>query len=160
MMRPPYPLTRLILSAMIASTLSFSAVARQEEKVAKKDVPAAVIAAFEKAYPKATIRGYAREKEGGKLFYEIESVEGKVTRDILYNPDGSVAEIEEGIATSDLPQSAQEAIRKQYPKATVRKAERITHNSKIGYEVKLKQGKQAIELVFVSSGKMLKSTAK
>jgi len=149
---------------LVIATVSLAALstAAQESKVAEKDVPAAVIAAFKAAYPSATIKGYAREKEHGKVFYEIESKDGETGRDVLYNPDGSVAEIEETIAAGDLPAGAQELIRSRYPGAVVTKAEKsIEKNAsgdKIGYEVVAKQGKKRITLEFDSDGK-LKSKA-
>jgi uncharacterized membrane protein YkoI len=150
---------RLILAALAVSLLSLSAFG-QEKKVTARQVPAAVIAAFKTAYPNATIRGYAREKENGKTYYEIESREGTMTRDVLYNPDGTVAEIEESIAAGDLPAEAQEALHKQYPKAVISKAERTTVGDKVSYEVHAKQGKKRISMEFDSDGKVLKKTAK
>ena len=90
----------LIAIGLLLTSLSVSA---QESKIKEKDVPQAVIAAFKSAYPNATVRGYAKEKENGKLFYEIESKDGATMRDLLYNPDGTVAEIEETVAATDLP---------------------------------------------------------
>src|SRR6267378_1635562 len=107
---------RASLIATAVSLLSFSAAA-QEKKITAKQVPAAVIAAFKTSYPHATIRGYAQEKENGKVFYEIESVEGTTHRDVLYNADGTVAEIEESIAATELPADAQQAIKQKYPRA-------------------------------------------
>ena len=122
-----------------------------------------MIAAFKSAYPNATIKGYAREKEKGKVFYEIESKEGDTGRDVLYHPDGSVAEIEETVAASDLPASAQEVIHSKYPGAVVTKAEKTTEKTaqgdKVGYEVIAKQGKKRISLEFDADGK-LKSKAR
>jgi uncharacterized membrane protein YkoI len=150
---------RFTLAALAVSMLSISAFA-QEKKVTARQVPAAVIAAFKTAYPNATIRGYAREKENGKVYYEIESREGTMTRDVLYNPDGTVAEVEESIAASDLPADAQEAIHKQYPGAVISKAERTTAGDKVSYEVIAKQGKKRISMEFDSDGKVLKKTVK
>jgi len=104
-----HTISRVALIAITLSLLALSAVA-QEKKITAKDVPAAVMSAFQTAYPKVTNRGYAREKENGKIFYEIESREGTTTRDVLYNPDGTVAEIEESVATTDLPAEVQQAI--------------------------------------------------
>jgi uncharacterized membrane protein YkoI len=134
---------------------NFSAAA-QESKVKEKDVPQAVIDAFKSAYPNATIRGYAREKEHGKLFYEIESKEGPTMRDILYNPDGTVAEIEETVAARDLPAAAQQLMQSKYPNAVVSKAEKVTRSDKIEYEVIAKHGKKRINLVFDADGRVLK----
>src|SRR5258708_12419879 len=113
-MKLMYTFVRVAVIAVAVSLLSLSAAA-QEKKITAKQVPAAVITAFRASYPNATIRGYAQEKENGKVFYEIESREGTTQRDILYNADGTVAEIEESIAATDLPAAAQEAIHNNYP---------------------------------------------
>ena len=146
-----------LVGAVLAIGVSASA---QEAQVKEKDVPAAVIAAFRSAYPNATIRGYAREKENGKTFYEIESKEGDKTRDVLYNPDGTVAEMEESVTATELPAAAQEAIHSKYPRAVITKAERVTVGSKVGYEVSAKQGRKRISFEFDSEGKVVKSSAK
>src|SRR2546423_15574910 len=104
-MKLTYPFVRAAVIAAAVSLLSFSASA-QERKITAKQVPAAVIAAFKASYPNATIRGYAQEKENGKVFYEIESREGTTQRDVLYNSDGTVAELEEAVAFTDLPAAA------------------------------------------------------
>jgi hypothetical protein len=142
-----------VVIAVVAMTFSAAA---QERKVAKKDVPAAVIAAFKSAYPAATIKGYAREKEKGQIFYEIESKEGDTGRDVLYKPDGSVAEIEETVKASDLPTAAQKVIHSKYPGAIVSKAEKTTEKSaqadKVGYEAIVRQGKKRFSLEFDGDG--------
>ena len=127
----------------------------QEKKITGKDVPAAVISAFKAAYPNATIRGYAREKEKGKVFYEIESREGTTTRDVLYNPDGTVAEIEESIAATDLPAEVQQAMKEKYPKAVITKAEKTTAGDKVSYEIVARRGKKRVTVEFDSNGKVL-----
>jgi hypothetical protein len=162
LIKPTRALAQIVLVVIAISVTGLSAAA-QESKIAEKDVPAAVIAAFKSAYPTATIKDYAREKENGKTFYEIESKDGDTGRDVLYNPDGSVAEIEETVAASGLPVGAQEVIRSKYPGAVVTKAEKTTEKTaqgdKVGYEVIAKQGKRRISLEFDADGK-LKSKAK
>jgi hypothetical protein len=152
-----------IALVVIAISVAGVSAAAQESKIAEKDVPGAVIAAFKSAYPTATIKGYAREKENGKTFYEIESQDGDTGRDVLYDPDGRVAEIEETVAASELPAAAQEVIRSKCPGAVVTKAERTTEKTaqgdKVGYEVVAKQGKKRITLEFDGNGK-LKSKGK
>jgi len=147
-------ISRAALIAMAVSLLAIAAVA-QEKKITRKDVPAAVISAFKTAYPNATTRGYAREKENGKVFYEIESREGTTTRDVLYNPDGTVAEIEESIAATGLPAEVQQAMKEKFPKAAITKAERTTAGDKVSYEIVARQGKKRVTIEFDSSGKVL-----
>jgi len=150
---------RVFLIALAISLFSFSAAA-QEKKITAKQVPAAVITAFKNSYPNATIRGYAQEKEHGKTFYEIESLEGATHRDLLYNPDGTVAEIEESIAAADLPAAAQDAIHKKYPRAVISLAEKTTADGKVSYEVIAKQGKRRITMEFDADGKIVNSKMK
>jgi hypothetical protein len=127
----------------------------QEVKLKKKQVPSAVIAAFQSAYPNATIRGYGRETENGKVFYEIESLEGQTTRDVLYLADGTVAEIEEGIAVSDLPADAAKGLRAKYPGAVITSAEKITRGDITEYEAHARVGKRRVSMEFDASGKPL-----
>jgi hypothetical protein len=93
--------TKTLLSALLL-TMTLGA-QDQEKKLTKKELPSAVLSAFQKSYPKASIKGIAEEKKEGKTYYEIESLDGKTSRDLLYLADGSVAEIEESMATADLP---------------------------------------------------------
>ena len=148
--------SRIALIAIAIGFFSLSAAA-QEKKITAKQVPAAVITAFKNSYPNATIRGYAQEKEKGKVFYEIESREGTTKRDILYTADGTVAEIEESIAVTDLPAAAQESIHQKYPRAVISIAEKTTAGEKISYEVAARQGRKRISMEFDAAGKVLSS---
>lgn len=143
----------LVVVTISVGSMSSSA---QEAKIKEKNVPAAVLTAFKSAYPNATVRGFAREKEHGKVFYEIESTDGATKRDLLYNPDGTVAEIEETVTANDLPSAAQELIHKQYPKAVVSRAEKVTQGAKVTYEVSARQGNRRINLAFDADGNVLK----
>ena len=149
----PYGRLALIGSITLLLCQSLSA---QEKKITAKDVPAAVINAFKTAYPNAIIRGYAREKEHGKTFYEIESREGTTGRDVLYHPDGTVAEVEETIAANDLPAAAREMIHARHPQAVITKVEKTTVGDKVTYEVSARQGRRRFSLEFDSSGKVMK----
>ena len=153
-MKMGFSLVRIGLLAVALSPLGVSAAA-QEKKITAKQVPTAVLTAFKTAYPKATIRRYAQEKENGKVFFEIESLDGKTKRDILYNADGTVAEMEESISASDLPADAQQAIKRQYPKALIMNAEKTTAGDKISYEITARQGRKRITMEFDASGKVL-----
>lgn len=75
---------------LAAALLSYSASA-QETEISRKDVPPVVLAAFNKVYGSAKVLEWEKEIYGGKLYYEAETVDGKVSRNILYSPDGTVA---------------------------------------------------------------------
>jgi uncharacterized membrane protein YkoI len=141
--------------ALIAAAISLVAIsgAAQEQKITAADVPPAVLSAFKTAYPKAVIRGYSKETTDGKLCYEIESRDGTVHRDVSYNPDGSVTEIQETIDPEKLPSAAQQLIREKYPRALIMAAEKTTAGEKVAYEVSVRNGKERVTLEFDADGK-------
>jgi hypothetical protein len=116
----------------------------QEENAGAKtykitvQLPAPVTAAFKQAYPKATIRGTAKETEGGKTVYEVESVESGKARDLMYAADGAVLEIEEELNPADLPAPVTASLKKLYPKATITVAERLTKGAAVQFELQIK----------------------
>jgi hypothetical protein len=150
---------RILLLSFTSALLMIPAIAQEtEKKVTAKAVPAVVITNFKAAYPKAVIRGYASETENGKQYYEIESREGTLHRDVLYNTDGTVAEIEESIDQSALPAAALQTIKEKHPRAVVTLAEKTIVGDKITYEVKARQGRKRFTMEFDADGKMLPKT--
>lgn len=117
-------------------------------------LPAAVTAAFKKTYPNATIRGTAKEIEGGKTVYEVESVENGKARDFMYNPDGTVIDIEEELNPADLPAPVSAALKTLYPTATIGVAEKLTKGSTVQYELQIKGAKQK-SVTFTPDGKLV-----
>jgi hypothetical protein len=142
--------------AVLALVLGAGAEAGADQTITRARVPAAVLAAFAKAWPNATVREYAREVEGGATCYEIEGVEGGATRDVLFKPDGTVVEIEEQVPLSALPFAANAALGAMKPKVTLRTIEKVTRGATVGYEVQALQGGKRIELTFDADGKRAK----
>lgn len=131
----------------------------KENKLTKKDVPTAVISAFDTAYPKAKIKGYSTETENGKTYYEVESMNGKRSLDVSYLPDGTVAEIEEGVAAKNLSISVLKAVKTKYPKGKISKAEKKTVGSLVTYELKVTTDKTYAGLEIDPTGKIIKERA-
>lgn len=119
---------------------------------AKTTLPAAVSAAFKKAYPNATIKNVSKEKEGGVEEYEVESVDNGTNRDLVYKPDGTLVLYEEQIRESDLPAVVASAIKTRYPQATFTRCEKLFQNGTMNYEVALK-GAKASEVTLTPEGK-------
>ncbi len=136
--------------------LSASSLLAQEKKIDKKDLPKDVLIAFQKSYPDATIKGTSIEKEHGKTYYEIESLDGSQQRDILYKKTGEVAEIEETLASNDIPGFIKNSVKKKYPNCEISKAEKVTSGKKIDYELVVKQGTEKHEVVLDSKGNIQK----
>ena len=123
---------------MSASVLS----ARQAPPAkASPQLPTAIESAFKQAYPKATIKAVTREKYAGQDAYEVESIDGGKTRDLIYRLDGTVAVLEEQITAADLPAPVAAALKADYPKATVTRYERSIDNGVTSYEIQLKGAK-------------------
>ena len=149
-------MNRIVLSVFAGLVLGLSAMAQEKEKkITAKEVPALVIENFKRAYPKAVIRGYASEMEDGKQYYEIESREGTTRRDVLYNPDRTVAEVEESIDANTLPPAALQAIKQKHPRAVITLAEKTMVGDKVTYEVSAREGRKRFSMEFDSDGKVL-----
>lgn len=143
----------LLITAALAVTLALPA-ASKERSLGRAEVPRPVLAAFEKAYPKAKALRFAEEKQDGKNAYEIESQDGGTRRDLLFSADGTLLEVEETIPASDLPAVVREAVEKRAPGATIKRAERVTRGDTVRFEVDL-NGSAKKELAFDPSGKPL-----
>jgi len=146
----------LSLFAAIILVTSISLFA-QEKKITKKDVPVNVMTTFQKAYPKAVVKGTSIEKEHGKKYYEIESMEGSKHIDLLITSAGKITEIEETISTDQIPGSIMKTLGAKFKGLKVEKAEKVTHGSVSDYElvIESKSGKHEVKLNV--AGKLLKT---
>jgi hypothetical protein len=144
-----------LMFALLIDGVFTSASAQSEKKIGTKDLPVAVKSAFAEEYPKAVIRGASKETEGGKTYYEIESIDGTIHRDLLYTPAGEVYEIEEAVAAKELPEAVQDSLKKVFKEYSIRKAERSSHASEVYYEIRLKSGKKMFVVTVDPAGKML-----
>jgi len=113
---------------------------KEEAKPAAVDLkilPPAVLNAFKTAYPHAVIRGTSKESEKGVTYYEVESVDGKLNRDLLYTADGKAVEIEEAISPENLPVAVQQTLAREFPGYKVLKAENMTRDGKKLFELRI-----------------------
>ena len=136
--------------------LSSSSSFAQEKKMNKKELPKAVLNAFQKSYPNAEIKGASIEKEHERTYYEIESMEGTQRRDLLYTKSGKIAEIEETLALNDIPDFVKSSVMKKYPECEINRAEKVSSGKTISYELVVKQRDHKHELVLDSKGNIKK----
>lgn len=121
-----------------------------------KILPPAVLSAFKAAYPQAVIKGTSEETEKGVTYYEVESVDGKLNRDLLYTADGKAAEIEEAVAPEALPAAVTQALAKAHPGYKILKAEEMTKDSKKLYELRIQVKDKKIGVTIDPTGKIIK----
>ena len=127
----------------------------QEKGEKKTKAPQAVMDAFKKAYPNAQIKNVSSEKEGGKIIYDVESVDGTQRRDLLYSADGKVLETEEAIPNAQIPKTVVDAVAAKYPKAPIVSAEKLTKTGEsMIYELVIKVAGKNKEVQVDPSGKI------
>jgi len=104
------------------------------------------------------IKGTSKETEKGTTYYEIESVDGTLNRDLLYTADGKAAEIEEAIASSDLPAAVQQTLAKEFPGAIVLKAEKMAKGDQKLFELQIQIKDKKIGVMLDPKGKIIEKS--
>lgn len=145
-----------IISLVVLGNAEETKKSEKEAKLSKKDLPAAVLGALQKTYPKAVIKEVGKEEKDSILCFEVESVDGKMERNLVYTADGKTLEIEEKIDLKDLPEAARLVLSADYPKAEIKRAEKVTRGVEVTYEVSVGKEKTRAEVVFDSTGKVIK----
>jgi hypothetical protein len=131
---------------------------KEEAQPAARDLkilPPAVLNAFKTAYPQAVIKGASKETEKDVTYYEIESVDGKMNRDLLYTADGKVVEVEEAVAPGALPSAVRQALAKAYPGHKVLKAEELVKGGQKYFELQIQVKDKKIGVTVDPSGKII-----
>lgn len=114
----------------------------QKKKIPKK-LPVAVISAFQKTYPKAKIYGVDVLQKDSLVYYEIESRDGAVYRNILYTADGKIFEMRQSVPPKSMPEAIKAALDKRFKRYTIQSARTIIRDTTfVGYTVKLASGKK------------------
>lgn len=142
-----------ILIILIFALITLSALAQETKKV---NAPKAVTEAFSKSYPNAKILSVSKEKEQGKVTFEIESMDGKTRRDLIFDEKGNVLEYEELISTNELPNVILDKISKDFAKASITKAEKLFKDKLLKYELAMNEGKKKFSLTFDEKGQLEK----
>jgi uncharacterized cupredoxin-like copper-binding protein len=118
--------------------------------------PAPVTDAVRKAYPNSKITAVKKETEKGQTVYEVETKDGKISRDFMVKPDGTILESEESMELSVLPKPVVDAVKTQHPKAVITGAEKVTRGAEVLYELALKEGNKKSELSVNAAGQIQK----
>jgi uncharacterized membrane protein YkoI len=105
------------------------------------DLPAAVRAAVETETRGATLKGISKEKENGKVVYEVETTVDGRSRDLMIDATGKVYDVEEQLDIANAPAAVRSAIETRGQLLSLEKA---TTNGKVHYEgqVRTKAGKK------------------
>ena len=120
-----------------------------------KILPPSVLNAFKLAYPNAVIKGTSKETEKGVTYYEIESIDGKLNRDLLYTAEGKAVEVEEAIVPGALPPAVLQALAKAYPGYKILKAEDLVKGGQKYFELQIQVKDKKIGVTIDPSGKII-----
>jgi hypothetical protein len=155
-MNTPNYFRHAMLTAFASTALLFGNAAMAQE-IPSSQVPAPVLAAFDKAFSGAMdvewhLKGtqYKVEFETGILFTD---------HDAWYDASGKLLMHEEEISTSDLPAAVQASIAKEFPGLKMDDAERVTTDGAVSYRVELKGAGAKWEVAYDSNGKLLEKRA-
>jgi hypothetical protein len=153
-MRPTW--TAAIL-ALIATAAQLTA-AQAEARVPCKTLPAAVLHQAKVEAGDATIRGCVKDKEDGKLTYEVETLKDGRSRDILFDDSGTVLEVEQEVAAGSLPPAVSDAIARAANGSKVGKVESVTRGGVIAsYETTIMKKGRRQEIAFSPQGTPVKA---
>ena len=142
-----------MLAPILAAICGLTSPTLAQAKPVKPVLPRAIATAFHQTYPKATILAFSRETENGRTIYEVESRDGTTRRDLLYTPTGTTLEIEETLPAAELPAPVRNAVETAAPGAKVTRAERVTRDTVVTYEIAVRVGGKARSLVIDPGGK-------
>ena len=146
-----------LFGALLVMSFAVAAVRAQEKKITREQLPPAVQKMVAKESEGATIKGFASEVEHGKQFYEASlSVNGH-NKDILFDKDGNVVEVEEEVSIESLPSAVQDGLKKAAGSGTIKVVESITKNGTlVAYEAHVKHGTKSSEIKVGPNGEKLK----
>ncbi len=144
---------KILLFAVVGSVLCL---ADSETKIKMEDLPAAVRQAVKEQSRNTTIRGFTKEVEGGKVFYEAEMIVNGHSRDVSFDSTGKVITVEEETTLDKVPAAARDAIQKAASGATLGKVETVTESGRTSYEATIRKGTRDTEFKVDSSGKTVK----
>jgi len=138
-----------IFTLALAGAGAFAA----ERSISREKLPEAVQKAVEEQSKGATIAGFSRETEDGKIFYEVELKVNGRTRDVLMDPSGNVVTIEEEVPIDSLPAPVRTGFEKRAGKRKIVLVESIsTPQGIVAYEAHIKSFMRTIEVKLAPDG--------
>jgi hypothetical protein len=143
----------ILLSALLATGVTFAQAQESKEKKAPKmteaEVPAPVKATFAAQF--AGVKAEKWEKENGN--YEAGFHKNKTEMSCLIDPSGKLLETETEIPVTELPKTVNEYVTKNKPGKKIKEASRIVNAAGVTtFEAEVEK----MDLIFDKDGKFLK----
>ena len=145
----------LALGCLVALIAALSANA-EEKRISKSDLPEAVQKTVEEQSRNATVRGFTKEIEDGKTYYEVELRVDGHSKDVLIDPAGEVVEVEEEVDLPSLPPGVTEGLQKKAGSGKIVKVESLTkQGTLVAYEAQVRTGNKHSEVQVGPNGETL-----
>src|SRR4051794_15305130 len=111
-----------------------------EQAVPLNQAPAAVQASVKRVAGDNKVDKLSKETEDGKTYYEAEFKVNGMAHSAKIAESGEVTEEEMDVQSFDLPAAVRDAVYKNYPGATISRAEMSKSNGKSVYEIQMTAG--------------------
>jgi len=142
-------MTGRLMLALLALAAGTTTLAAQD---AAGKIPAAILAPFRQAYPNATVLNVSRERRDGKIVYELETRDGAMRRDLIYDLEGHTLEIEEILPADSVPAAVRAGLERDLKGATILGAERVMRADTVLYEVQARKAGRTQILTYDPEG--------
>jgi uncharacterized membrane protein YkoI len=139
----------LFCNLLLVSTASANSA---EVRVQFKDLPPAVQKTAQEQSKGAVVRGYSKQVEKGKTYYEVETRLGGKNRDILLDGSGSVVQVEEQVDFASVPPAAMAALKKQASAGKLVSIECVMRGGNVFYEGVVLRGRHRREISVTKDG--------
>lgn len=142
---------------VVAALASLAGMASaQERKIERSALPPAVEKAVKAQSNGATIKGFSEEKEKGQTFYEAQMIVDGHSKDVLFDEQGNIAEVEEQVALNSLPADVKAGLDAKAGKGKITKVESLTKKgSLVAYEAQVMTNGKRSEVQVGPDGKAL-----
>jgi uncharacterized membrane protein YkoI len=149
-------IARTVALTLVPILLAVTATAQEEKKIQRSELPPAVEKTVADHSKGTTIRGFSKEQENGKVFYEAELTVNGHSKDILMDGTGSIVEVEEQVSADSLPTEVREGLQARAGQGKLLKVEALTKNGKVvAYEAKVLSNGKKSEIQVGPDGKPL-----
>jgi hypothetical protein len=149
-------MSRRVQLVVVACLFLAAPAMAKEMRIKRSELPAAVEKTVAAQSQGATIRGFSKEQENGKTYYEAEMMVNGHSKDVLIDANGAVVEVEEEVAMDSLPAAVKDGLQAKAGKGKLQKVESLTkHDKLVAYEAQVMTNGKRSEVQVGPDGKPL-----
>ena len=133
-----------------------SSAASAERRVKRSDLPAPVQEAIARESAGGTVRAVSAETKNGEMYYEAELTLGGHSKDILFDRNGAIVEVEEEVALQSLPDVVRLKLIAEAGHGKIVRVESIIQAGRLfAYEAQIKTGAKKAEIQVSPEGQLI-----